>query len=86
MNISQSLGTITNAGTILGSIKDCFDAKGNLKEGVCSVGDWYGQPIIDQKMQGVNIKEFNNNTGAVIGSTLDIRGLDAHFKCEHSAP
>ena len=46
LNISQSLNTITNAGTILGSIKDCFDNKGNLKWGVCSVGDWYGQPII----------------------------------------
>ena len=80
-NISQSLGTITNSGTILGSIKDCFDANGNLKGGVCSVGNWYGQPIIY-----ANVTTFNNNTGAVIGSTLDIRGLDAHFKCEHSAP
>ena len=44
LNISQSLGTITNSGTILGSIKDCFD-NGNLKGGrPCSVGDWYGQP------------------------------------------
>ena len=60
MNISQSLNTITNSGTILGSIKNCFDTNGNLKEGVCSVGNWYGQPIIDQKMQGVNIKAFNN--------------------------
>ena len=72
LNISQSLGTITNSGTILGSIKDCFDNKGNLKWGVCSAGDWYGQPIIDQKMQGVNIKEFNNTSGAVIGSTFFI--------------
>ena len=46
LNISQSLNTITNSGTILGSIKECFDTNGNLKGGVCSVGDWYGQPII----------------------------------------
>ena len=61
----------------MGSIKECFDEKGNLKGGVCSVGDWYGQPIIDQKMQGVNIKAFNNNTGAVIGSTL--KGLPVKY-------
>ena len=47
LNISQSLNTITNSGTILGSIKNCFDTNGNLKEGrPCSVGNWYGQPII----------------------------------------
>ena len=46
LNISQSLNTITNSGTILGSIKECFDTNGNLKGGVCSVGNWYGQPII----------------------------------------
>ena len=73
MNISQSLNTITNAGTILGSIKDCFD-KGNLKEGVCSVGNWYGQPIIQQS---VNIKELNNTSSAVIGSTL--KGLPVKY-------
>ena len=74
LNISQSLNTITNSGTILGSIKECFDTNGNLKGGVCSVGNWYGQPIIQQS---VNIKELNNNSGAVIGSPL--KGLPVKY-------
>ena len=73
LNISQSLNTITNSGTILGSIKDCFDDNGNLKEGrPCSVGNWYGQPIIY-----ANVTTFDNTSSAVIGSTL--KGLPVKY-------